>query len=76
MTCQCLLPCTVLCCAAQGDNTALHWAAMRGHVEVVRALLAGGADRSVTNKQGLTPVELCQPVWSLSWRFTQEVLSA
>lgn len=61
---------------AQGDNTALHWAAMRGHVEVVRALLAGGADRGVTNKQGLTPVELCQPVWSLSWRFTQEVLTA
>jgi hypothetical protein len=49
---------------------------MRGHVEVVRALLAGGADRGVTNKQGMTPVELCQPVWSLSWRFTQEVLSA
>jgi ankyrin repeat protein len=49
---------------------------MRGHVEVVRALLAGGADRAARNKQGLTPVELCQPVWSLSWRFTQEVLSA
>jgi hypothetical protein len=49
---------------------------MRGHVEIVRALLAAGADRDVTNKQGLKPVELCQPVWSLSWRFTQEVLAA
>jgi ankyrin repeat protein len=61
---------------AQGDNTALHWAAMRGHVEVVRALLAGGADKEARNKQGAVPVELCQPVWSLSWRFTQAVLAA
>ncbi|WIA11512.1 hypothetical protein OEZ85_011625 [Tetradesmus obliquus] len=59
-----------------GDNTALHWAAMRGHVEVVRALLAAGADREARNKQGVVPVELCQPVWSLSWRFTQAVLAA
>jgi ankyrin repeat protein len=62
--------------ASQGDNTALHWAAMRGHVEVVRALLAGGADKEARNKQGVVPVELCQPVWSLSWRFTQAVLAA
>ena len=60
----------------KGDNAALHWAAMRGHVEVVRALLAGGADREARNKQGAVPVELCQPVWSLSWRFTQAVLAA
>lgn len=49
---------------------------MRGHVEVVRALLAAGADKALANKQGLTPAQLCQPVWSLSWRFTQEVLTA
>lgn len=29
----------------------------------------------VPNKQGLTPGELYQPVWSLRWRFTQEVPS-
>jgi hypothetical protein len=49
---------------------------MRGHVEVVRALLAAGADKQTRNKQGLLPVELCQPVWSLSWRFTQAVLES
>lgn len=60
----------------QGDNTALHWAAMRGHVEIVRALLAAGADKAAANKQGATPLDLCQPVWSLSWRFTRQVLGA
>lgn len=59
-----------------GDNTALHWAAMRGHVEVVRALVVAGADRSRANAQGMTPADLCDPQWSLSWRFTREALSA
>ncbi len=35
----------------QGDNTPLHWASMRGHVEIVRLLLEKGADRSIRNKQ-------------------------
>ena len=60
----------------QGDNTALHWAAMRGHVEIVNFLLQSGADKNIRNKQDALPIDLCKPVWSMSWRYTQEVLSA
>jgi len=60
---------------AQGDNTALHWAAMRGHVEIVNFLLQSGADKNIRNKQDFLPIDLCKPIWSTSWRFTQEVLS-
>ena len=39
----------------QGDNTALHWASMRGHVEVVSLLLSKGADKTIRNKQSMLP---------------------
>lgn len=42
--------------ALQGDNTALHWAAMRGHVEIVNFLLQKGADKNIRNKQDFLPV--------------------
>ena len=61
---------------AQGDNTALHWAAMRGHVEIVNFLLQSNADKNIRNKQDHQPIDMCKPVWSNSWRYVQEVLNA
>jgi hypothetical protein len=49
---------------------------MRGHVEIVRALLVAGADRGKRNRQGEAPLDLCQAEWSLSWRFTRQALAA
>ena len=57
-----------------GDNTALHWAAMRGNVEIVNLLLQNGADKTIKNKQGKIPIDMCQPVWSEAWRYTREIL--
>ncbi len=39
-----------------GGNFALHWAAAEGHVEVVKALLAAGADREAQDKFGWRPL--------------------
>jgi len=40
------------------DRTPLHWAAARGHREIVFILLEAGADRKARDKQGRTPAEL------------------
>jgi len=56
---------TASCCARVGDadfagDTPLHDAARFGHVEIVRALLRVGADCSVTNHEGATPLVLAE----------------
>ena len=62
--------------AVQGENTALHWAAMRGHVEICAHMLKHSADKGIKNKQDKLPIDLCQPCWSPSFRYTREVLSS
>lgn len=51
-----------------GDNTSLHWAAMRGNVEIVNFLLQAGADKNIRNKQDELPIDKAKPIWSPAWR--------
>jgi ankyrin repeat protein len=39
-------------------NTALHWAASKGDIEIARILLDHGANPTVRNREGQTPLEL------------------
>ncbi len=41
-------------------NTALHYAAEKGHSSIVKELLARGADHSCANSEGKTPVDLAR----------------
>jgi len=40
--------------------TPLHWAALRGHTDVVAFLLSAGADTEATNGRGETPIQVAQ----------------
>ena len=42
---------------AVSGNTALHWAAARGHAEALRVLLAAGAPLAITNHGGSTALQ-------------------
>lgn len=39
-------------------NTALHWCIVRGDMEAMKLLLQGGADNSIKDDHGLTPLDM------------------
>ena len=55
-----------------GDNTALHWASMREHVEIVNYLLQNGANKNMKNAQDKLPIDMCQAVWSDSYKYVKD----
>ena len=61
-----------------GDNTALHWAAMRGHVEILNILLTNDLQTrrfKTSRTKCQVCIDMCQPVWSHSWKYARELLS-
>ncbi|KAI9477581.1 hypothetical protein LPJ78_000034 [Coemansia sp. RSA 989] len=40
--------------------TALHWACVRGNIEVVGALIRAGAQTDIKNNKGQTPLDVCK----------------
>jgi ankyrin repeat protein len=48
---------TAHCVCSAGGITPLMWAADRGHIDVVRALLAAGADATAEDDQGDTALD-------------------
>jgi ankyrin repeat protein len=43
---------TILNAQNKSGNTALHWAALNGHLQSVKKLLENGADPTITNQKG------------------------
>lgn len=43
---------------SDGDRTPLHWAAARGHLRCIHALVDAGADKSLVDAAGQTPAQL------------------
>ncbi len=55
-----LVVCVVCWCCTKNDYgwTPLHWAASRGHKEIVELLIAKGANVNAKNKYGTTPLDM------------------
>lgn len=52
----------------QPNLTPLHWAAQRGAVGVVKALLAAGVDKSLTDASGVSAIEMARDSKALAMR--------
>ena len=44
----------------QDDNTALHIACKKGHINVIQSLLSHGANMTIKNNEDKTPLDECQ----------------
>ena len=55
-------------------NTALHYAAQAGHADVVRLLLANGANANARNQDGQTPLHMA--VWKVYYRTFDALIEA
>ena len=44
----------------QDGNTALHIACKQGHTNIIQSLLSQGADATITNNDGNTPLDECK----------------
>ena len=44
----------------QDDNTALHIACKKGHINIIQSLLSHGADMTIKNNDSNTPLDECQ----------------
>lgn len=49
-------------CKGDLGSTPLHYAASRGHSEIAQELLQSGADPTITNEFGQTPLDLAVPM--------------
>lgn len=50
----------IICFVLQNGETALHAAAMFGHLPVVKQLIAAGSDIHWKNQDGLTPLQVAR----------------
>ena len=59
----------MLPCLMQAGYTALHWASMKGHLEVAKALLEKGAATDLTDNVSLLCIHAIHAKWCVWFRY-------